>query len=144
MFEAYVAGFLDADGMVSMEKSLNRHLEHQRFATVMFANADRGILEEIQERWGGHIVARKAQKENHNTSYILKLTQDFALILLRDVMPHMRHQKKKQRALLLLERFKQCTPRNGKYTPILIEQKMSLIEDFFNIQMRGAGAYDSL
>jgi len=140
MLEIYTAGFLDADGSVSLAKA-RKDCDWMRAPTVEFYNCDTGILEKIQERWGGRIGAKKSYNPNHNTSYELRIGGDAALKLLEEVAPHMLHSKKGRRARLIVEHYKACTPRNGKYTPEQIEKKKWLTEEVMGMTMRGEGAY---
>ena len=140
MLEIYTAGFLDADGSVSLSKS-RKNFDWLRSPTVEFYNCDISILETIQQKWGGKIDARNPKKENWNISYELRLGGDAALRLLEDVAPYMLHKKKVKRAKLIVEHYKSCTPRNGKYTPDQIEKKKWLVEEVMGIVMRGEGAY---
>ena len=140
MLEAYVAGFLDADGSVSLAKS-RAESDWLRRPDVTFYNADIGILEKIQERWGGKIHARTYKNENWNTSYEMRLNATQSLQLLKDVVPYMLHGKKRKRAELIVEHYEKNTPRNGKYTPEQIEKKKWLAEEVMGMTMRGEGAY---
>ena len=142
MLEIYTAGFLDADGSVSLYRDRSNQPNYLRAPCVEFYNCDKGILEKIQTRWGGRIGAKKSAKENHNISYELRLIGNAAYKLLEDVAPHMLHTKKSNRARLIVEHYKTCTPRNGKYTPDQIEQKKWLVEEVMGIIMRGTGAYE--
>ena len=99
------------------------------------------VLESIQERWGGGIKANKPTGKNHNISYALIVSGNACLALLGDVLPYMKHSKKKRRASLIVEHYKNCTPRNGKYTPEQIEMKKWLAEEVMGITMRGTGAW---
>lgn len=141
MLEAYTAGFLDADGSVALTKSRTTKEDWVRGPEVNFYNCDRGILESIQERWGGGIKANKPTGKNHNISYALIVSGNACLALLGDVLPYMKHSKKKRRASLIVEHYKNCTPRNGKYTPEQIEMKKWLAEEVMGITMRGTGAW---
>ncbi len=140
MLEIYTAGFLDADGSVSLAKP-GAGDNWKRTPCVEFYNADSKILEAISSRWGGKISARKPKNPSHNISYELRLNGDKALKLLEDVEPYMLHQKKSKRANLIVKHYKNCTPRNGKYTPEQIEKKKWLVEEVMNVVMRGSGAY---
>lgn len=141
MLEIYTAGFLDADGSVSLSKDRKDQPDYLRYPAVEFYNCDRGILEKIQERWGGGISARIPRNEKWNVSYELRLRGNAAYNLLTDVVPYMLHSKKGARAKLIVEHYKSCTPRNGKYTPDQIEKKKWLAEEIMSMTMRGAGAY---
>ena len=140
MIEAYTAGFLDADGSVSLAKVRSGE-DWLRTPEVSFYNCDKTILEEIQARWGGGIKENKPTSKNHNISYHLTVGGNACLSLLESVLPHMRHSKKKRRASLIVEHYKDCTPRNGKYTADQIEKKKWLAEEVMGITMRGEGAW---
>lgn len=137
MFEAYVAGFLDADGSVSLHRDRKDKPDYMKTPSVEFYNCDKNILEKIQEKWGGNIKTKTPRKNNHNISYTLTIRENKALELLISVFPFMMHEKKKTRASLLIEHYKKCTPRNGKYTIEEIEKKNWLNEQFNSIIMRG-------
>jgi len=141
MLEIYTAGFLDADGSVSMPKQRKTMPNYIRSPEVAFYNCDRTILDAIAERWGGKVKGNKVYNENHNVSYTLRIGGNAALKLLEDVTPYMLHKKKSKRASLIVEHYKNCTPRNGKYTPELIERKEWLVQEVMGTQMTGAGAY---
>lgn len=140
MLEIYTAGFLDADGSVSLAKAKTGN-DWMRTPTVEFYNCDKGILDKIVERWGGNVNARHPKNPKWNVSYELRLSGDKALKLLEEVVPYMLHSKKSLRAKLIVEHYKDCTPRNGKYTPEQIEKKKWLTEEVMGMTMRGDGAY---
>lgn len=141
MLEIYTAGFIDADGSVSLRKDRSRIQDYLRTPCVEFFNCDESILKSIQERWGGRIKARIPKNQNHNVSYELRITGNDAYDFLKDVSPYMRHQKKRHRARMIVEHYKDCTPRNGKYSPEQIEKKKWLVEEVMGTIMRGTGAY---
>lgn len=141
MIEAYTAGFLDADGTLCLGKSNGKQEEYSRTPIVELCNCDKGILEYIQTNWGGNIRSRKPSNKNTNVSYQLKLSGDAALVLLNDIFPYMKHDKKKRRAKLIIDNYKRLTPRNGFYTEKMKMEKIALINEVMSITMRGAGAY---
>ena len=141
MFEIYTAGFLDADGSVSLCKPRKDMKDYARYPCVEFYNCDKAILDKIHARWGGGISIKLPRKKTHNVSYELTLIGTCALKLLKDVSPYMMHQKKSKRANLIVQHYERCTPRNGKYTEKMIEEKVWLVEQVMGMQMRGIGAY---
>ena len=94
MLEAYTAGFLDADGSVALTKS-GKGEDWLRTPNVSFYNCDKAILEDIKEKWGGTLKVGKPSTENHNVSYTLVVCDNACLNLLKDVLPFMKHSKKK-------------------------------------------------
>lgn len=129
----YIAGFLDADGTIGMSPN--------GVVNVEFYNADIKILQSIQKVYGGRIKTRKPLKKEHNVSHTLNLVYDKAYKLIEDVSPFMIHGKKKARADLIIKYYKKYTPRNGKYTPDLLEKKKWLVDKVKSVLMRGQGAY---
>jgi len=129
----YIAGFLDADGSVSMTPKGQ--------ISVQFYNADIDILKSIQNLYGGQLKTRESEDKNHNTAYVLVCKYNRAYNLLKDVCSYMIHNKKKRRASLIVKYYKEYTPRNGKYTPELLKKKKWLIKEVKGILMRGEGAY---
>ena len=117
MIEAYTAGFLDADGSVALTKT-GGGPNWQRSPLVSFYNCDKNMLEAVQKNYGGKIKANKPTSIRHNVSYHLQVERDNAIVLLNDVLPFMRHTKKKRRGELIVEHYKNFTPRNGKYTEV--------------------------
>jgi len=139
--DEYIAGFLDADGYIALCKT-GAGENWRRIAEVSFTNADKTILDKIQETYpGGRFGEKKPKKVTHNISYQLKYRGDAALKVMEAVLPFMQHTKKKERAELILTNYKKLTPRNGKYTEEMIEKKIAFAEEVMDIQMRGEGAY---
>ena len=56
---------------------------------------------------------------------------DDSLRFLDLVFPYMREPEKIRRARLLLYEYKSVTPRNGKYTPTILERKKEFETRFF-------------
>lgn len=135
--KAYIAGFLDADGSVALHKTGK---DNFRQPVVEFFNNDYVILESLTITYGGKVHTRKARKDTHADSYELRLSGEKALDVIADVLPYMRHYKKKFRAYLIHSFYKQYTPRNGKYTPEQLAGKRWLEEEVMSIQMRGPDA----
>ncbi len=132
--DSYTAGFLDADGSVTMYRS---HATAFRIPRVEFYNCDLAILEFLQEHWSGRIIIRRPKNVKHNDSYTLQLNSSASLQLLFQCLPFMLHQKKSKRASLIVSYYRSCTPRNGKYTTDQLETKRWLEEAVMSIKMRG-------
>ena len=134
--DEYIAGFLDADGSVSLQKERSHLEEWNRKPVVEFYNTDMGILQQIQVKYGGDLRQPKKQKKHHTHPNVLRLTNRKAMHLLLRVEPHMLHSKKKMQASLIIEHYDDCTPKNGKYDQDTIDRKMILVERVMGIQMR--------
>jgi hypothetical protein len=125
---AYAAGLFDGEGSVTLTRV---HRERWPSPQVSVASNDREVLEWLAVRFGGTITTKKPRQPTHAVSYDWKLTDRRALVFLQMIRPFMQIQRKRVRADLLLETYLACTPRNGRYTPELLEQKQALIKRFF-------------
>lgn len=138
MIEAYTAGFLDADGTVTLSKPKSGE-DYLRYPKVEFYNCDVSILESLKNSWGGTIVKKPLKKSNHNDSYELRIVGNSAISLLSKILPYMLHEKKVYRAKLIVENYKNCTPRNGKYSDKQKKDKIELCNKVMQTTMRGNG-----
>lgn len=133
--KAYLAGFIDADGSVSLASKGGK--DKFRTPCVEIYNTDINILNKIQKGFGGKIRMKKSVKPNHADSYTLVLNAKESLTVIYECLPYMLHTKKKQRATLINEHYAKNTPRNGKYTVEQLANKKWLEENVMSIQMRG-------
>jgi len=132
---AYMAGMVDADGSVSMQKDGN-----YRRPIVTVYNNDYSIMEKLQMAFGGKISTRRFDNPRWADSYEIRFNTNESLYILEAILPYMQHNKKKARAQLLVENYVKFTPRNGKYTKQQLEQKRWLEKEVMSIQMRGVDA----
>lgn len=133
--KAYLAGFIDADGSISLAAKGGK--DNFRTPCVEVYNTDINILNKIQKSFGGKIRMKKATKPNHADSYTLVFNTKESLTIIYECLPYMLHTKKKQRATLINDHYAKNTPRNGKYTPEQLANKKWLEENVMAIQMRG-------
>lgn len=129
----YISGFFDADGSITMS---NTGRSKNKSVVLSFHNTEKIILEEIQKyiylKLGhkGFISCKPAKKETHKDSYDLKYTH---LIKCNAILLKMKlvHPKKIHRKKIALK-LKTVTPRNGKYTAEILNQRIQLEQIFFN------------
>ena len=135
MNEHYIAGFFDADGYVTISKNSQKD---EKTPTVGFTNNVIELLEQIRkfifDRTGfqGKIVSKLAKKETHQISYDLKYQGFNASLAVLDLLP-IQHPKKLRRTVILKE-IKLLTPRNGKYTPSMLEERRSKCDEFLSVR----------
>lgn len=125
---AYIAGFVDADGSIGLDKMNKGKF---RAPCVNVTNTDKGILEWIQGYFGGTLTPKKTYEDFHTPSYCLNLRYDNAIGLLEWIIVYMKHPKKVKRAKHILDQYKSVTSRNGKYTVEELEEKKAFEEAFF-------------
>lgn len=128
----YITGFFDADGSVTIVKQgKGRHKSPQ----ISFHNNEIDILIAIQAfifrelSIKGFISKKKKKEEHHGQQYDLKYV-DFPKCV--KIMNNLKsiHSKKIKR-FSIIEKLYILTPRNGKYTEDISDQKSILEEEFF-------------
>lgn len=130
---AYIAGIVDGEGTVSL---VRHHGTERRRPVVSVANTEYDLLAYLKARIGaGRITSKCVAKDHHTPSFVFVIYSRQALDLLQRILPYLRTYKR-ARAELLLRRYVLATPRNGRYTPELIEARAALERDFFAIPSR--------
>ncbi|MDH5232190.1 MAG: hypothetical protein OEY38_19165 [Gammaproteobacteria bacterium] len=125
---AYIAGLIDGEGTITL---IREHKNENRRLVLSISNTERYLLEYVLEKVGyGSISTKKTYQDNHTPSFTYKLTSRKALDLVKQIYPYLRTHKLK-RAEMLLNDYVRLTPRNGKYSSELIEQRRKFENDFF-------------
>ncbi|MDN3019744.1 LAGLIDADG family homing endonuclease [Paenibacillus sp. BSR1-1] len=130
--EAYIAGIIDGEGSISLTKM---HENEHRRPYISIASTDKELLVYIQSLVGGQLNTKKNYNPNrHKDSFTLNIKKKESVILtLKQISPFLRVNKKRNRALWILENYEKCTPRNGKYNKELLKKKIAFEESFFQI-----------
>lgn len=129
---AWLAGIIDGEGSICLSKL---HSNTTRTVVVSVANTDLEILNRCQSIAGkGCRVNVKKYKDHHTQAYDWRVTSDNALSLLRSILPYLTHSVKVARANLLLDKYKEVTPRNGKYTKEMQQKKEEFVAKFYSFE----------
>ena len=129
----YVSGFFDADGSISLVKKYSKGNANKTIQ-ISFHNTELTILEEIRDFISseigviGRISVKKPKKDNHSVSYDLKYVQHRGYVVSTYI--NSRHPKKIER-IKIYKQIQELTPRNGKYTEEMLNQRNILVENFF-------------
>lgn len=128
---AYIGGLIDGEGTVTLSRL---HANESRRLVVSIANNEIEMLTFVLEQTGaGKITRKRSLSERHMESYCYAITARQALALLRQVSPHMRSYKRK-RAELALRLYEALTPRNGRYSPSVIEERRKFERDLLSLR----------
>jgi len=99
--KSYLAGFLDADGSISIikiigKKTLERLQLRSPFYLLMvtISNNYEPFIIDLVSIYGGSKKTTKAKKANWNTSYCWTITSRAALNFLNDIFPYLRIKKR--------------------------------------------------
>ncbi len=124
----YTAGIIDGEGTITLTRlSKKQH----KSPIVSCSSTTIEILEYLKEIYGGFISKHKVYKEHHLQSWSWKLGSNKAIELLELIQPLLKEPKKSKRARFILDKYKSCTPRNGKYSNELKQLKEKFEEEFF-------------
>jgi hypothetical protein len=129
---SYIAGIIDGEGSITLTRL---HKNEHRRPCITIASTDIELLTYIQSLTGGGISRKKNyQPDRHKDSYTLNVKKKQSVLrTLYYVCPYLRVNKKRNRALWILENYERVTPRNGKYNPELLSNKLLFEEQFFRI-----------
>lgn len=128
---AYIAGIIDGEGTVTLSK---RHRNENRQLVISISNNEKPLLDYILEVTGiGIITKKRTNAEHHSVNYSYKISNRQALALLKQTVGYLRTYKQ-ERASLVLDKYLKLTPRNGKYTETMMEERERFIDDFFSIK----------
>ncbi|MEO2073792.1 MAG: LAGLIDADG family homing endonuclease [Bacillus sp. (in: firmicutes)] len=129
---AYIAGIIDGEGSITLTRM---HEKEHRRPCITIASTDKELLSYVHTLTGGTINNKKNYNpEKHKDSYTLIIKKkELVLSTLRQISPYLRVDKKRNRALWILDNYEKVTPRNGKYSSLLLKQKITFEDTFFHI-----------
>lgn len=129
---AYNAGIIDGEGTITLTR---RHASEHRRPCITIASTDKELLVYLHTLTGGTIINKKNYKPGiHKNSFSLNIKQkEKVMFVLKQVSPYLRVDKKRNRALWILDNYDRVTPRNGKYDVEKLKLKILFEEDFFKI-----------
>lgn len=127
---AYLAGLIDGEGTVALTR---RHRSDNRQLVVSISSTESAILDYVLHIVGaGRITRKRTYRFNHAQSFTYAIANRQALELLRQIYPYLKSYKV-ARTALVLEHYVRLTPRNGKYTQQIIEERERFIHAFLRL-----------
>lgn len=131
--KAYIAGIVDGEGSIMLQKF---HSNEYPSPCVSIASTTYELLDWIKCVIGKGTIK---QKKNYNSSkhkdcysYILKY--DDAIQLIKEIYPYLIINAKRRRSELILNNYKDLTPRNGRYSDELLKAKLDFYDEFISIK----------
>ena len=117
---AYIAGLVDGEGTITL---VRKHRNENRQLALSISNTEYALLEFTRQAVGrGKITRKRTSKSHHTASYTYAIYNRQALELIRQLLPCLRSYKAK-RAELILQQYLPLTPRNGKYSSQIKQQR---------------------
>lgn len=124
----YTAGLLDGEGTITISK--NRKSAKFRHPQISIASTTLELLKYLQNTFGGYISSKKIYAPHHKQSWHWQVHGTHALVFAALIAPYLKEPEKKRRAELLTSQYKKVTPRNGKYTNIMLSKKLEFEQNF--------------
>ncbi|WP_408007701.1 LAGLIDADG family homing endonuclease [Pseudalkalibacillus sp. A8] len=127
---AYLAGIIDGEGSITLTRM---HEKEHRRPCITISSTDLELLTYIQTLTNGTISSKKNYRPGiHKNSFTLNIKKKKdVFFVLKNIVPYLRIEKKKMRALWIIEYYDDVTPRNGKYNKDLLMKKIKFENDFF-------------
>ena len=131
--KAYIAGTIDGEGSIMLIKFHNNQFPSP---CVSISSTTIESLEWIKNKTGvGNIIRKKNYNiEKHKNSFTYTVKYNDAIGLLKEIEPYLILKSKKKRAQLIINEYKNVTPRNGRYSIEMLDIKEQFYENFINIK----------
>ncbi len=130
---AYLAGLIDGEGTIALTRL---HCGHNRQLVISVSNTEHSLLEWVlQSTRVGKITSKRTSSPHHAPGLTYTVANRQALAVLAQVTPYLRSYKA-ERARLVLERYVELTPRNGKYDDALRVERGDFERQFAAISIR--------
>lgn len=132
---AYVAGLVDGEGTITLSR---RNRNKNRQLVVSISSTESELLEYVQHVVAaGKITHKRVYSERHTPSKTYQIQNRQALDLLKQIAPFLKSYKA-GRAAWVLDNYLRLTPRNGRYSDQLKEERGNFIRRFFDLRPHGA------
>lgn len=131
--KAYIAGIIDGEGSIMLQRF---HSNEHPSPCVSIASTTKELLDWIKLTVGHGVILSKKNynPSNHKNCYSYIIKYDDAINFLKDISPYLIIEYKKKRAELILTQYKLLTPRNGRYSKVLLEKKENFYNEFISIK----------
>lgn len=131
--KAYIAGIIDGEGSIMLLKFHNNQFPSP---CISISSSTLELLEWIKLKTAVGIIKGKKNynSDKNKDSYTYTVKYNEAIELLRELLPYLIIESKRKRAILILEKYKKFTPRNGRYSPEMLEMKKAFYEEFIAIK----------
>ncbi len=125
---AYTAGLVDGEGTITLTRITRGK---QRAPCVTVSSTTIELLNFMKEHYGGTIVKLRHVNAKWKQAWHWQVSYNRAVVMLKEITPYLLEPSKRRRAELIIRDYKSVTPRNGKYTPELLEARAAFDAEFF-------------
>ncbi len=122
---AYIAGLIDGEGTITLTR---KHRNENRQLAVTISNTERKLLDYVKNTVeAGKITRKRITQRQHTASFTYAVYNRQAHALLEQIAPFLRSYKA-LRCRIILQDYLRLTPRNGKYSRELLDQRREFEE----------------
>lgn len=125
---AYSAGLLDGEGSILLTRTLKD--QPYRYPFVSVTSTTLALCEFLKAHYRGYICVKKTYAKHHKQAWHWNVSSNAALDMMSLVRPYMLEPSKIRRIDLLLTKYKELTPANGRYTLEQHAAKLAFEEEF--------------
>ncbi|MDU1312807.1 MAG: LAGLIDADG family homing endonuclease [Clostridium septicum] len=131
--KSYIAGIIDGEGSIMLEKI---HKNNYPSPVISVTSTTIELLEYLKATIGFGKITKKTNYniEKHKNCYTFVVNYNNAINLLKDVYPYLIIKSKKLRAKMIIEEYKNLTPRNSRYSEELLKEKYEFYRGFREIK----------
>lgn len=131
--KAYIAGIIDGEGSIMLLKFHNNQFPSP---CISISSTTIELLQWIKDVTNiGSIKSKKNyNEEKHTNSFAYTIKYNDVINLLVEIEPYLVIESKKKRARLIIKKYKEVTPRNGRYSKEMLEAKEKFYEEFISIK----------
>lgn len=131
--KAYIAGIIDGEGSIMLIKFHNNQFPSP---CVSIASTTLELLEWIKQVASIGVIKGKKNynKNKHKNSFSYIVKYNDAINLLELIYPYLIINSKKVRANMIMNEYKNLTPRNGRYSDELLERKLDFYNRFIDVK----------
>ena len=128
--KAYLAGIIDGEGTITLTPD-----GEFRYPSLSFCNNDKAIIDYVNQFCKGVVTTKhsSAVNEKWSDNYVWHVCGRNAINTIAEILPYMHEQKKIRRGRSILDNYIRLTPRNGKYSVELKNEKLHWQEQFFKL-----------
>jgi len=128
---AYLAGLIDGEGSICLERSHKNQC--YRWPSVVVSSTTFELMVLLKSWAGGCICSKKPYLEHHKQCWYWRLKGTRAVQLCQTLLPWLRVPEKVYRAYLVSNEYPQVTPRNGKYSKTMRDNKLDFEHRFLHM-----------
>ena len=125
---AYAARLMDGEGSITLIRT-NKGGQIAPYLTMTSTSIE--LVQFMKDHFGGSACIAHKAKDKYSEAYHWKIGRKGALKALTLIAPYLREKEKVRRARLSLNHYPELLPRNGHYTPEILEKIHQVEQEFF-------------